>query len=71
MNERVVPAMAQGGEVILQKQIAIAERYPAIRACFTDQVIFLDGGSATLPVPNLATLTMEQADVLVARLQEG
>ena len=71
MTERVMPAMATDREAILREQIAVAERYPGIRACMTDNVIFLQGGSRVAPMPNLATLTMQQADSIVAELQQG
>jgi hypothetical protein len=53
----------------LQQQVAIAERHPGLRACLTDSVIFLAGGDRVLPMPNLSTITVEQADALVAQLQ--
>jgi len=56
---------------ILQTQIAIADRHPDICACLKDGVIFLAGGQRTLPFPNLAKLTVEQADQLVATLRSG
>jgi len=67
----VVPAMAARQEAVLREQIAIAERHPDLRACLTDQVVFLAGGSRVMPMPNLANVTLEQADVLVARLRDG
>jgi hypothetical protein len=70
-NERVVPAMAVRQEAMLREQIAIAERHPDLRACLTDQVIFLAGGSRVLPMPSLTGLTLEQADAMVARLRNG
>lgn len=71
MSERVMPAVAANRETMLRQQIAIAERYPGIRACLTDKVIFLEGGSQVAPMPNLVTLTMQQADALVAQLQQS
>ena len=71
MNDRVLPTLAANRETMLRQQIAIAERYPGIRACMTDKVIFLEGGSRVVPMPNLVTLTMPQADALVAQLQQG
>ena len=72
MNERVLPAVANRAEQMQRTQIAIAERYPDLRACMDDKVIFLAGGSRTLPLPTLGpTLTMEQADALVAQLRAG
>jgi hypothetical protein len=71
-DERVAPAMAARQEAMLRDQIAIAERHPDLRACLTDQVIFLAGGSRVLPMPNLAGgITLEQADAMVAQLREG
>jgi hypothetical protein len=72
MTERVLPAMAARQQDVLQTQIAIAERHPDLRACLTDKVIFLAGGSGVLPMPNLArSLTIDQADALVAQLRNG
>lgn len=71
MTERVMPAVTAQGEAIAREQIAIAEKYPGLRACMTDQVIFLAGGSRVMPLQgvNLGAITVAQADQLVARLQ--
>jgi hypothetical protein len=68
---QALPAMLAKQQEMLQTQITIAERHPGIRACLADHVIFLDGGGSTLPMPNLNTLTVEQADALVAQLRNG
>jgi hypothetical protein len=70
-EDRVVPALAAKQQALLSTQIAIAERHPDLRACLTDHVIFLAGGSRVLPIPNLAGLTVEQSDALVAQLRNG
>jgi len=71
-SERVIPAMAARQEAMLREQIAIAERHPDLRACLTDKVIFLAGGSRVLPMPSLAGgLTLERADAVVAQLRNG
>ncbi len=71
-NERVAPALAARQEEMLREQIAIAERYPDLWACLTDQVIFLAGGSRVLPMASVTRgITLEQADTLVARLRDG
>jgi hypothetical protein len=71
-EERVVPAMAAKQEAMLREQIAIAERHPDLRACLTDQVIFLAGGSRMLPMSSLSRgITLEQADAMVAQLRNG
>jgi len=71
VSERVMPAMANNQQAMLRAQIAIAEQHPDVRACMTDKVIFLAGGSRVLPMPNLAMLTTQQADALVAQLSQG
>jgi hypothetical protein len=74
LTQQVMPAMAakqQNMQTMLQTQIAIAERHPDLSACLNDQVIFLNGGNRTLPMPNLMTVTVEQADAMVARLRDG
>jgi hypothetical protein len=74
VSERVMPAMAPmaaAREATLRAQIAIAEQHPDIRACLKDSVIFLTGGNRVLPIPNIGTLTTEQADMLVAQLRQG
>ena len=71
-EERVVPAMAAKQETVLREQIAIAERYPDLRACLTDQVVFLAGGSRVVPMSSLSRgITLEQADAVVAQLRSG
>jgi hypothetical protein len=71
VSEQVLPALAARQEATLRAQIEIAERHPGLRACLTDQVVFLAGGSRALPMPSLTGLTVEQADALVARLRDG
>ena len=71
LTNQVLPAMLAKQQTTLQTQIAIAERHPDLCACLNDQVIFLTGGSRTLPMPNLNTVTVEQADAMVARLRDG
>jgi len=67
-TRRALPPQA---EAILRTQITIADKHPDICACLGEQVIFLAGGQRTLPMPNPATLTVEQADELVASLRSG
>ena len=71
VSERVMPALADRQQAALREQIAIAQQHPDIRACMTDHVVFLAGGSRVLPIPNLGTLTTQQADVIVAQLRQG
>jgi len=71
-DQRVRPALAARQETMLREQIAIAERHPGLRACLTDQVIFLAGGSRVLPMASVTGgLTVQQSDALVAQLSEG
>jgi hypothetical protein len=42
---------------------AIAERYPELRCCFRDQVIFLAGGTRTVPLSDASSeITLARAD---------
>ena len=68
---RVQPVLAAKGQEVLRTQIAIADKYPELRACLGDAVIFLDGGNRMLPMPDLSALTMQQADDLVTKLRGG
>ncbi len=53
-----------------QQQIAIAQKYPELRMCQTDQVIFLDGGNRYLPWSAIGNdFSMEHADQVVAQLR--
>jgi hypothetical protein len=45
-------------------------RYPELRGCMKDQVVFLDGGYKTVPVSELKMpVTLAQADDVVSRLR--
>jgi hypothetical protein len=69
-EERVVPAVAAKQEAAMREQIAIAERYPDLRACLTDNVVFLAGGNRVVPMSSLRRgFTLEQADAVVAQLR--
>lgn len=76
-EEKVVPtiqakaAQAQGQfEQQKAEADAIAQRYPELRVCTKDQVVFLDGGTRTVPVSEIKMpVTMAQADGVVARLR--
>lgn len=71
LQNQVLPAMAARQQGMLETQIAIADRHPDLCACLNDQVIFLTGGNRTLPMPNLMTVTVDQADAMVAQLRNG
>jgi hypothetical protein len=52
------------------EQAAIVERYPDLRGCLRDQVVFLDGGSRSVPITEIRMpVTLAQADALVNRLR--
>jgi hypothetical protein len=73
-GDRVVPAMEarvqQMRQDSAQDQAAIVERYPDLRGCLHDLVIFLAGGSRTVPISEIQMpVTLAQADSLVARLR--
>ena len=76
-EEKVMPAMearaAQAQQQFEQskaEQDAIVARYPELRGCTKDQVVFLDGGQRTVPVSEIKMpVTLAQADSIVARLR--
>jgi hypothetical protein len=76
-EEKVMPAMQaktaqaqQQWEQSKAEQDAIVARYPELRSCMKDQVVFLDGGYRTVPVSELTMpVTLAQADAVVARLR--
>jgi hypothetical protein len=46
------------------------QRYPELRGCLADRVIFLDGGYKTVPMSELTMpVTLAQADAVVTRLR--
>jgi len=52
------------------EQDQIVARYPELRGCMKDEVVFLDGGYKTVPVKELRVpVTLAQADDVVARLR--
>jgi hypothetical protein len=79
LEERVVPAVQARAEQAMQQrgqqqqhpeQDAILARYPELRGCLHDRVVFLDGGTRTVSVSELTLpLTLDQADAVVARLR--
>ena len=56
-EERVVPAVSAKQDAMLREQIAIAERYPDLRACLTDNVVFLAGGRRVVPMSSLTRVS--------------
>ncbi len=76
-EEKVMPAMEakaaqaqQQWEQSQAEQDAIVARYPELRGCTADEVIFLDGGTRTVPVSEIKMpVTVAQADAIVARLR--
>jgi hypothetical protein len=70
--DQAMPVLAARQEAILRDQVAVAERHPDLRACLTDHVVFLAGGSRVLPLPDLSTgPSVAEADALVAQLRAG
>ena len=80
-DEKIAPAMearaAQAQQQSQQQsqqaaadQDAIVARYPELRGCLADRVIFLDGGYKTMPMSELTLpVTLAQADAVVTRLR--
>lgn len=82
LNEQIIPAMqaqlARGQAATAEQQFAqakvdqdaIVARYPGLRECVKDLVLFLDGGSLTVPTSAIPVpVTLTQADAIVARLR--
>jgi hypothetical protein len=77
LEDKVVPAMQAKMQLSQQQleqqkaeQDAIVARYPELRGCMKDQVVFLDGGMQTIPVNELSMpVTLAKADAVVARLR--
>jgi hypothetical protein len=80
-EEKVVPTMEakaaqaqqqweQQWEQSKAERDAIVARYPELRGCTKDQVVFLDGGVRTVPVSEIKLpVTLAQADSIVGRLR--
>jgi hypothetical protein len=80
-DEKIAPAMeARAAQAQQQSQQqweqskadagTIVQRYPELRGCLADQVIFLDGGYKTVPMSELTMpVTLAQADAVVTRLR--
>ncbi len=48
------------------------ERYPVLRGCLRDKVVFLDGWSRSVPITEIRMpVTLAAADALVDRLRAG
>jgi hypothetical protein len=51
-------------------QDAIVARYPLLRTCTKDQVVFLDGGYRYVPISEMpVAVTLPEADAMVERLR--
>jgi hypothetical protein len=78
-EERIGPALEarmaqarQQSQGSRDEQAAIVQRYPELRGCLRDQVVFLDGGSRSVPITEIRMpVTLAQADALVNRLRAG
>ncbi len=59
----------QESEESKREQIAIVERYPDLRGCLADGIIFMAGGTSVVPLADVPIpITLAQADVIVERL---
>ena len=69
-NQKHEDAACQHAKQTKAEQDAIVARYPELRGCTRDQVVFVDGGYQTAPFSELTTpATLAQADAVVARLR--
>jgi len=76
-EEKIAPAVAAKAAQARQQwqpspddQAAIVQRYPDLCGCMRDQVVFLAGGSRTVPITEIRMpITLAQADAIVGRLR--
>jgi hypothetical protein len=76
-EERIGPALEarmaqarQQGQSSRDDQAAIVERYPDLRGCLRDRVVFLDGGSRSVPITEIRMpITLAEADAIVDQLR--
>ena len=76
-EERIGPALEaraaqarQQAQPSRDDQAAIVQRYPDLRGCLRDRVVFLEGGSRSVPITEIRMpLTLAQADAIVDRLR--
>jgi hypothetical protein len=73
-KERIVPTAEARAEqargASRQEQAAIVERYPELRGCLHDQVVFLAGGTRSVPIADIPwPVTLAYADTLVDSLR--
>jgi hypothetical protein len=64
-----MPTVMANRDAAFKAQIEVADKYPDLRACTTDKLIFMAAGTHVAPLPSLGALTVEQADALVAALR--
>jgi hypothetical protein len=76
-EERIQPAMQARAAQTQQQwqqsradQDTIVQRYPDLRGCMQDQVLFLEGGTRTVPISQIRMpVTVAQADTIVDQLR--
>jgi hypothetical protein len=76
-EERIAPVIEAKTAQVRQQwqpspddQAAIIQRYPDLRGCMNDHVLFLEGGSRTVPITDIRMpVTLAQADAIVSRLR--
>lgn len=70
-EDRVIPVMQEQQAKSRAEEEAIVARYPQLRGCLRDQVLFLEGGHRSMPISDLKwPATLAQADMIVAGLQD-
>ena len=52
-RERLLPQAGQAREARRRQQLQLAERYPDLRVCTGDQVLFVAGGRRAIPLSRL------------------
>ena len=73
-DERIAPALDSAADEqhqqAAQDQAAIIGRYPELRGCLHDSLLFLAGGTTVVPLGDVTMpITLAEADRVVARLR--
>ncbi|HEY6276860.1 MAG TPA: hypothetical protein VIX86_11070 [Streptosporangiaceae bacterium] len=67
-RERLLPEAGEAREAHRRNQLQLAERYPDLRVCISDQMIFVAGGSRAIPLDRLARHRPADLDAAIGAL---
>jgi hypothetical protein len=67
-QERLLPEADKNRTARHRQQLELAERYPDLRICISDQVIFVAGGSRAIPLNRLRRRRPADLDAAIGAL---